>query len=107
VSKTGAIERGENGYALMTGELTFESVPELFRENENLFRGSNPVTLIDLSKVTTADSAGLALLLEWQAMQGAAQGKLEITNAPPGLMSLATLCEADEVMNVSGRNLGE
>jgi phospholipid transport system transporter-binding protein len=106
VNEASTIELGENGCAFLAGALTFESVPLLFRETEKLFRGSKPVTLIDLSKVTTADSAGLALLLEWQAMQTATSGKLEINNAPPGLMSLANLAEADEVMSMSGRNPG-
>jgi phospholipid transport system transporter-binding protein len=106
VNKTGTIELGENGCAFLAGELTFESVPALFRETEKLFKGSRPVTLIDLSGVTAADSAGLALLLEWQAIQKASSGTLEINNAPPGLLSLATLCEADEVMSMSGRHAG-
>jgi len=106
VNKAAAIELGENGCAVLAGDLTFETVPSLFRETAKLFKGSRPVTVIDLSKVTTADSAGLALLLEWQAVQKAASGKLEINNAPPGLMSLANLAEADEVMTMSGRHPG-
>jgi len=106
VNKIAAIEMGENGCALLAGELTFETVPALYRETARLFMGPRPVTRIDLSKVTTADSAGLALLLEWQAMQRAASGNLEISNAPPGLMSLANLAEADEVMSMSGRRPG-
>ena len=94
----------DNGCASLAGELTFGSVPDLFRESEKLFLGARAVTSIDLSQVTTADSAGLALLLEWQAMQGTASQKLDIRNAPSSLISLATLCEADDVMNLSGRN---
>jgi phospholipid transport system transporter-binding protein len=98
------MEIGEDGCASLTGALTFESAASLFGETERLFDGPQPVTLIDLSNVTTADSAGLALLLEWQAMQRAASRKLEINNAPPSLVSLARLCEADDVMNLKGRN---
>lgn len=104
MNKAGTIEFGEDSCASLAGKLTFESARALFRETEKLFRGPKPVTLIDLSKVTTADSAGLALLLEWQAMQRAVSRKLDIKNAPPSLMSLATLCEADEVLRMSGRN---
>ncbi len=98
-----SIEIGEDGCATLAGALTFESVAGLFGETQRLFRGPQPVTLIDLSNVTNADSAGLALLLEWQAMQRAASRNLEISNAPPSLISLARLCEADEVMNLNGR----
>jgi len=100
------MEISEDGCASLAGALTFDSVAGLFRETERLFRGHQAVTLIDLSKVTTADSAGLALLLEWQAMQRAVSSKLDIKSAPPSLMSLATLCEADEVLRMSGRNPG-
>jgi phospholipid transport system transporter-binding protein len=98
------MEIGEDGRASLTGALTFESVASLFDQTEKLFRGPQPVTLIDLSNVTTADSAGLALLLEWQAMQHAPPRNLEIRNAPPSLVSLARLCEADDVMKLTGRN---
>jgi phospholipid transport system transporter-binding protein len=99
-----SIEIGEDGCATLAGALTFESVAALFGETHRLFRGPQPVTLIDLSNVTNADSAGLALLLEWQAMQQAAARSLEISNAPPSLVSLARLCEADDVMNLNGRD---
>jgi len=45
------------------------------------------------------------LLLEWQALQRAASRNLEIRNAPPSLISLARLCEADDVMQLTGRNV--
>jgi phospholipid transport system transporter-binding protein len=98
------MEIGEDGCASLAGALTFESVASLFRKSERLFRGSQAVTRLDLSRVTTADSAGLALLLEWQAMQRAASRNLEISNAPASLISLARLCEADDVMNLNGRS---
>jgi len=99
-----SIEIGEDGRATLAGALTFESVASLFGETQKLFRGPQSVTLIDLSNVTNADSAGLALLLEWQAVQRAASRKLEINNAPDSLISLARLCEADDVMNLNGRD---
>jgi phospholipid transport system transporter-binding protein len=106
VNSPGTIEVDKDGSASVTGELTFESAAALFKQTETLFRGPNPVALIDLAAVTAADSAGLALLLEWQAMQRAAATPLEIRNAPPGLISLARLCEADDVMSLSGRGEG-
>jgi phospholipid transport system transporter-binding protein len=99
-----SIEIGKDGRATLAGALTFESVAGLFGETQKLFRGPQPVTLIDLSNITNADSAGLALLLEWQAMLRAASRKLEINNVPASLISLARLCEADDVMNLNSRN---
>ena len=98
------VDKGTNGCAHLAGPLTFESVPALYREGGKLFQGDNPISSIDLSGVDEADSAGLALLLEWQAVQRAASNDLEITNAPASLMSLANLCEADLLIRFSGRS---
>lgn len=98
------VEVGTNGCARLIGPLTFETVPAVYKETEKLFHGKNPASSIDLAGVSEADSAGLALLLEWQALQQQASTGLEITHAPDSLMSLAKLCEADELMRFSGRN---
>lgn len=103
MSEACSIHIGDDGSASLSGMLTFESVPGLFRKTEKLFQVITPVTSIDLAKVSTADSAGLALLLEWQAIQRKAERRLEIRNAPSGLLSLAQLCEADDVINMTGR----
>jgi len=104
VNSACAIEVDEkNGCAAITGPLTFETTPGLYHETERLFLGQAPVSSINLANVSEVDSAGLALLLEWEAMQRKASRTLEIRNAPVGLVSLAALCEADEVMNLSGR----
>jgi phospholipid transport system transporter-binding protein len=97
------IETGTDACARISGALTFESAAGLYRETEKLFQGRAPVTSIDLSRVTDADSAGLALLLEWQARQRPASRSLHIINSPASLMSLARLCEADQLLNMSGR----
>jgi phospholipid transport system transporter-binding protein len=104
MTRAGSIKAGENGSLVLTGQLTFDSIPGLYREAQKLLSGAEPVSSVDLSEVTSADSAGLALLLEWQAMQRAASRDLAVRNAPPGLISLARLCEADDVMNISGRD---
>lgn len=104
MSKNCTLHIGDNGCASLSGVLTFESVPGLFRETEKLFRGKTPVSTIDLAEVSTADSAGLALLLEWLAIQRKAERQLVIRNAPSGLLSLAQLCEADDVVDITGRN---
>jgi phospholipid transport system transporter-binding protein len=46
---------------------------------------------IDLRDVSDVDSAGLAVLIEWLAQARARGTRLEFTNLPPALRSLATL----------------
>jgi len=55
-------DAGEGVWAL-SGSLTFESVPERWREILALLDGASGLTL-DLAGVTRTDSAGLALLVE-------------------------------------------
>ena len=98
------IEPGEPGCAKFTGALTFKSTPSLYRETEKLFHTDTPVSSIDLAAVTSVDSAGLALLLEWQATRRTNSRKLQIINAPAALMSLALLSDAIELLNISGRS---
>ncbi len=54
------------GDASLSGELTFATVPQLWRDLERggLLRSA---TVADLSAVSDADSAGLALLVAWRA----------------------------------------
>jgi phospholipid transport system transporter-binding protein len=104
MSELSTIEAGEQGCANLTGALTFESTPSLYKESENLFKSPAPISSINLSGVTAVDSAGLALLLEWQAAQQTVSNNLRYLNAPSSLMSLARLCDAIELLNMTGRS---
>jgi phospholipid transport system transporter-binding protein len=98
---------GTDGTARLTGELTFETVARLHREMEVSLAGSGPLDQVDLGGVPLADSAGLALMLEWQARQRKRGRELTITNAPDNLMRLAKLAEAVDLLNLSGRGAQE
>lgn len=93
-----------DGRAAISGPLSFESVPGLFRSLEQRAAGETPVRTIDLDGVTAADSAGLALLLEWQARARSDGRELAVCNAPDSLLSLARLCEAVDLLDLSGRD---
>lgn len=96
------IDLGDDCCARLAGELTFESVPGLYVRAQSVL--SETMKSIDLSAVTAVDSAGLALLLEWQASRKSSSGGLTFINAPSSLLSLARLSEATELLNISGRN---
>jgi phospholipid transport system transporter-binding protein len=92
-----------NGTVRLTGPMTFHTVPGLFREMETGLQDPDAITTIDLAAVPRADSAGLALLLEWQSRQHRRGRQLTMTSAPESLMRLAKLCESVELLNLSGR----
>lgn len=89
--------------ARLDGVLTFETSAGLHRAMEHLRREGRNVDRVDLSAVTASDSAGLALLLEWQAVSRASGESLVLTGAPDILIQLAKLCEATELLGLSGR----
>ena len=97
------IHVGTDGSVQISGEMTFNTTPQLYREFESHLRGEGTELIIDLGQVDRADSSGLALLLEWQAMARRLNRTLHITNAPQNLLSLAKLCEADMLLDISER----
>jgi len=92
-----------DGRASLTGPLTFETVARLFHALEQGSSGASQIGQIDLAGVGAIDSAGLALLLEWQSRARSRGDQLELHSAPEGLLRLARLCEAVDLLNLSGR----
>ena len=103
------ISTDASGGIALSGDLTFDSVPGLYEQFIKLDMAGKPVNRIDLSAVLHADSAGLALLLEWRArfdkrseVSGQnAESIFSIVNAPEGLIKLANLCDAVELLQMS------
>jgi phospholipid transport system transporter-binding protein len=73
------------------GEMTFATVRQLLRQSENYFGKSQDLE-IDLTGVTSADSAGLALLLEWKARAVQAGTEVAVEGLPESMQSIAHLC---------------
>lgn len=57
--------------------------------------------VLDLSAVDAADSAALALVLEWQRRTLARGGVFAVRGLPAGLRSLADLYGLDEILPVA------
>jgi ABC-type transporter Mla MlaB component len=85
-------ERGA-GRCTLTGSLTLETAPWLWRE---LRVGGllTSATEADLGGVTESDSTGLALLVAWRASRLRAGGELLFTGLPQRLLALAALTGA-------------
>ena len=93
-----------DGEAKIVGPLTFDSCPGLYGAMEKRLRDGAILRRIDLGKVSNVDSAGLALLLEWQARHSAAGNCLVIHGAPSSLQRLARLCNAMPLLGLAGRD---
>ena len=82
----------------LTGELTFATVPQaLDSAGAKLAEGSDAIT-VDLSAVTRADSAGVALLLELTRLALERKRELSFKGAPEQVRQLAGFFGLAEVI---------
>lgn len=89
----------KTGYDLI-GELTYQTVPDLFRMSPIKASSS---TRLDLGKVGRVDSAGLALLVEWSFMARAGDNELVLVNVPMSLKSLIYVSGLQKILSISDR----
>ena len=62
--------------------------------------GKEQIT-VDLKGVTRADSAGLALLVEWLRESENAGNSIEFVNVPTQLLSIARVCGLEEILSLN------
>lgn len=80
----------------LDGALTMSTVGARI-EAGRVKAGAGDLT-VDLSAVTEADSAALALLFDWLRAARAGRHTLQVTGLPTGLRSLAALYGVDELL---------
>lgn len=81
----------------VTGVLTFATVPDLDKAGAGL-PWSAGCLAIDLAGVTHADSAGLALLVEWTRRARAAGGDIRFEGVPGQLRAAAAVSGLAELL---------
>ena len=97
MSVAALVDNGAGSW-LLQGELDFESVPALLRHAGARMLGKERLE-VDLKAVTRADSAGLALLVEWLRESETAGNEIVFINVPPQLLSIARVCGLDEILS--------
>jgi phospholipid transport system transporter-binding protein len=81
------------------GELTFASARRACDLGvQALARASGARLEIDCHGISTSDSAGLAVLLEWLGVAKRAGRSLRYTHLPEGLAALAAISEVRELL---------
>lgn len=81
----------------VSGELSFINVPELVLMSQEYFKNSDGLD-VDLAEVNRADSAGVALLIEWQRLAQKQKKSISFSNIPSQMMAIARLCGVDELL---------
>lgn len=84
----------------LSGELSFHTVPDLWRQTRELFKGC-PTLTIDLSGVERSDSAGLALLVEWMREAARCGTELRFVNMPTQMLAIARVSSLDRILPLS------
>lgn len=95
MSEAGITPSGDGRYAI-SGELTFTTVPDLWRSGSGDLSGG-PVR-VDLAGITRIDSAGIALLIEMVRTVRKRGGDIFLEHAPSQLMAIATVSGLEEVL---------
>lgn len=79
----------DGGY-LLSGPMTFDTVVQWLAEGAKHLRGQ---VVFDLGAVSAADSAGLALLVEWLRLAGEGGAQLQYRNVPAQLLAIAQVSD--------------
>lgn len=87
------------GRFVIRGAINFETVLSLNQYASGQFPRFNRI-IVDLSGVTYVNSAGLALLLEWQRNATVDGRKMEIHGIPQKLLNIARISELDEILPI-------
>lgn len=96
-----AVQRDSDKSYRIYGELTFSTAGEALRKTPQLAceKGQGECIGFDLSGITRVDSAGLAVLLEWQRMSLVVGGRLKYLNFPNQVLALAKVANVDEILS--------
>jgi phospholipid transport system transporter-binding protein len=96
------ISEAASGRITVTGELTFASAREARQLGLLVLEGSRAERIaIDCSGVTRADSAGLAVLLDWLAWGRRKSRVLSLENLPASLVAIAKISEVDGLLQTA------
>ena len=87
----------DDGRLLVSGELSMNTVPELLKQGCLQGEGDAEIR-VDLQGVERADSAGVALLIEWQRHASRQQRSISFQNIPSQMLAIARLSGVDELL---------
>ena len=102
-SKAGAqlADLGGGRFAVRS-ELTFKSATAILAQSKRLFANFERIS-VDMSDVQEADSAGLALLLEWVSWARHFDREIVYENIPQQILAIAQISEVTDLLD-AGRH---
>lgn len=88
------------GRFAVRGTLGFATARAIFERSHRLFDGV-AVIKVDFSGVSHADSAGLALLLEWVSWARAVGHEIRFFDVPPQIRAVAQISEVEGILHAA------
>ncbi len=79
------------------GELTLDTAKAVVSETEHLFDNAAQLD-IDLAEVTHADSAGLAVLVNWMRQAKQSEKNISFQHLPAQMLAIAKATGLDEIL---------
>ncbi len=92
-----SIKQGSTGRLEIHGELSFASVPALWRDCRAQYASGKDID-VDLGQVRRSDSAGLALLVEWLREAQRNGASLRFFNIPAQMLEMARASGLDQIL---------
>lgn len=89
-------DAGEGSF-LLSGEMTFATAEQILQKSEAPFEAHTSIE-VDLTGVTSADSAGLALLLEWVTWANHTVREIRFVGMPERVLAIAKTTEVDGLL---------
>lgn len=89
--------RTEKGSCHLSGSIDFRSARIALEEIAPLI-GREPQLSIDLGELTSVNSAGLALLVEWRSLAAQHGHTVSFERIPDSLRQLARVCEVEDLV---------
>jgi phospholipid transport system transporter-binding protein len=91
----------DHGVFTLSGRMTFQTVPQFLAHTDEWLRDGSKTVTIDLQGVTLADSAGLALLLEWLQRARAEGREMVFANIPDQVRDLIRVSGLTQVFGLT------
>lgn len=91
------LKRREDGCFILSGSLTFKTVPMIWRQGLDLFAEA-PSLLLDLSAIQRSDSAGVALLIDWLRFARRHNKPISYLNMPAQMLAIVRASSLDTIL---------
>ena len=86
-----------DGRFVLSGDMTFDTAERILHASEEPFEEHTRIE-VDLSNVSKADSAGLALLLEWITWANHTVREIRFVDMPERVLDIAKTTEVESLL---------